>query len=75
VAGSVFIADLVAVEEKSWWRWAWDAVTSFGADTSHYVVHMTPDSRYSAIWPLWLGIVAVGAVVAWRVGRQVRRAD
>jgi hypothetical protein len=56
VAGSVVMADLVAVEKKSWWRWAWDAVTSLGADTSHFVVH----------WPLWLGIVAAGVMLAWR---------
>jgi hypothetical protein len=59
------VADLVAVERKPWWRWAWDAIRSFGADTSHFVVQ----------WPLWLLVVAAGVAVAWRVGRQVRRAD
>jgi hypothetical protein len=60
VAGSVFMADVVAIEKKSWWRWAWDAVTSLGADTSHFVVH----------WPLWLLVVGLGVVVAWRVFRS-----
>jgi hypothetical protein len=50
VAASVFVADLVAVEEKPWYRWLWDAATSLGADTSHYVVH----------WRLWLLIVTGG---------------
>jgi len=39
VAGSVLIADLVAVDEKPWYRWAWDALTSWGADGSHCVVN------------------------------------
>jgi hypothetical protein len=55
VAGSLCLADLVTVEQKPWYRWARDAMTSLGADTSHYVVH----------WPLWLLIVALGIVVAW----------
>jgi hypothetical protein len=62
VAGSVVMADLVAVEKKSWWRWAWDAATSLGANTSHYVVH----------WLLWLGIVAAGVIVAWWAFRSSR---
>jgi len=51
MAGSVLVADLVAVEEKSWWRWAWYAVTSIGSDTSRYVIH----------WPLWLLLIAGGS--------------
>jgi hypothetical protein len=31
-------------------------MTSVGADTIHYMVH----------WPLWLGIVAAGILVAWQ---------
>ena len=57
VAGSVLVADLIATEEKPRWRWAWDAVTTCGADSSHYAVS----------WPLWLLIVAMGFVLARRV--------
>ena len=63
IAGSLVVADLVATEEKSWWRWGWDVATSCGADSSHYIVH----------WPVYLLIVALGSVVAWRVGRQVKQ--
>jgi hypothetical protein len=63
VAGSVLVADLVAVDEKPRYRWAWDALTSWGTDTTHYVVN----------WPLWLVVVAAGVAFAWRVGRHARR--
>jgi len=59
VAGSLLVADVVATEEKPWWRWGWDAVASCGADTSHYTVS----------WPLWLLVVAAGIALAWKVGR------
>jgi hypothetical protein len=65
VAGSMLVANLVAVEEKSWWRWAWAAVTSLGADTSHYVVH----------WSLWLLVVGVGVGLACKIGRAAPGAD
>ena len=54
VAGSLVVAELAATEEKSWWRWGWDAATSCGADSSHYVVH----------WPVYLVIVALGLIGA-----------
>jgi len=63
IAGSLMVADLVATEEKSWWRWGWDVATSCGADSSHYFVH----------WPVYLVIVALGLAGAWRVGRRVER--
>jgi hypothetical protein len=62
IAGSLVVADLVATEEKSWWRWGWDVATSCGADSSHHVVH----------WPVSMGVVALGLAGAWRVGRRAR---
>ena len=44
---------VAATEEKSWWRGGWEAVSSWGADTSMYTANV----------PAYLLVVAVSVAV------------
>ena len=61
--GAFLVADLVAVEEKPWWRWAWDAGTSLGLHSSHYVVH----------WPAYLLVIRAALVLVGFARRRRRQ--
>ena len=64
IAGATVIGWIAAVDEKPWWRWVWDAVTTGFADTD----------RYEVDWRLFLSAVALGVAVArWLAGRQRRK--
>ena len=64
IVGATVIGWIAAVDEKPWWRWVWDAVTSGFSDTD----------RYTVDWRLFLSAVALGVAVArWLAGRQRRK--
>jgi hypothetical protein len=60
IVGATVIGWIAAVDEKPWWRWMWDAVSSGFSDTE----------RYTVDWRLFLSAVALGVAVArWLAGR------
>ena len=60
IAGATVIGWIAAVDEKPWWRWVWDAVSTGFEDTD----------RYTVDWRLFLSVVALGVAVArWLAGR------
>ena len=60
IAGATVIGWIAAVDEKPWWRWMWDAVSTGFEDTD----------RYTVDWRLFLSAVALGVAVArWLAGR------
>ena len=60
IAGATVIGWIAAIDEKPWWRWAWDAVSTGFSDTD----------RYTVDWRLFLSAVALGVAVArWLAGR------
>ena len=64
IAGATVIGWIAAVEEKPWWRWVWDAVSTGFSDTD----------RYTVDWRLFLSAVALGVAVArWLAGRGRRK--
>jgi hypothetical protein len=64
IAGAAVLGWLMAVDEKPWWLWLWDAVRTGFEDTSGYAVD----------WRLFLSVVALGVAVArWLAGRQRRK--
>ena len=60
IAGAVVLGWLMAVDEKPWWLWLWDAASTGFEETSVYTVD----------WRLFLSVVALGVAVArWLAGR------
>ena len=64
IAGATVIGWIAAVDEKPWWRWVWDAVSTGFEDTD----------RFEVDWRLFLSAVALGVALArWLAGRQRRK--
>ena len=64
IAGATVIGWIAAVDEKPWWRWVWDAVSTGFEDTD----------RFEVDWRLFLSAVALGVAVArWLAGRGRRK--
>ena len=60
IAGATVVGWIAAVDEKPWWRWVWDAVSTGFEDTD----------RFEVDWRLFLSAVALGVAVArWLAGR------
>ena len=60
IAAATVIGWIAAVDEKPWWRWLWDAVSTGFEDTD----------RYTVDWRLFRSSVALGVAVArWLAGR------
>jgi hypothetical protein len=60
IAAATVIGWVAAVDDKPWWRWMWDAVSTGFTDTD----------RYTVDWRLFLSAVALGVALArWLAGR------
>ena len=60
IVGATVIGWIAAVDEKPWWRWVWDAVSTGFEDTD----------RFEVDWRLFLSAVALGVALArWLAGR------
>ena len=61
IVRATVIGWIAAVDEKPWWRWVWDAVSTGFSDTD----------RYTVDWRLFLSAVALGVALArWLAGRR-----
>ena len=54
IAGATVVGWIAAVDEKPWWRWVWDAVSTGFEDTD----------RFEVDWRLFLSAVALGVAMA-----------
>ena len=60
IAGATVVGWIAAVDEKPWWRWVWDAVSTGFEDTD----------RFEVDWRLFVAVVALGVTLArWLAGR------
>jgi hypothetical protein len=51
---------LWGIDEKPWWQWSWELVTSGFDKPSHYIYN----------WPMILTILTIGVVLAIRTSRR-----
>ena len=60
LSGTVVLIMLWGIDEKPWWQWSWELVTSGFDKPSHYIYN----------WPMILTILTIGVVLAIRTSRR-----